>query len=296
MALATPPDERGPVDPVTGVATTAHSWDGIQELNNPLPRWWLWLFIATHVWALGYMVVYPAFPLINDATKGILNWHSRDALRTDLADLRAQRAGMVDRLGRASLQEIRTTPDLLAFAQAQGRAAFGDNCAPCHGQGAAGAKGYPNLNDDDWLWGGTLERIEHTIRHGARSTSDEGHQGAMPAFGRDGVLQRPQVLQVADYVRSLAGLPTEAGTDLAAGAKVYADNCAACHGEQGKGNPELGSPNLTDAIWLYGADRATIVDAIWNGRASVMPAWEGRLDDATIKALTVYVHSLGGGQ
>jgi cytochrome c oxidase cbb3-type subunit 3 len=173
---------------------------------------------------------------------------------------------------------------------------FGDNCAPCHGSGAAGGKGYPNLNDDDWLWGGTLDQIMQTLQYGARNENPDSHQGQMLAFGTSGTLEKDQIVTVANYVRSLSGLSTRPGADLAAGAQIFAENCAVCHGENAKGNQELGAPNLTDKIWLYGSDEATVIETITNGRAGVMPAWGGRLDQATIKAMAVYVHSLGGGQ
>jgi cytochrome c oxidase cbb3-type subunit III len=203
---------------------------------------------------------------------------------------------MVGRLAAASPQEIASDPQMLAFALAQARPAFAENCAPCHGAGGGGAKGYPNLNDDEWIWGGKLDEIAQTIRHGVRSTAESRQGPPMPAFGRDGILKRTDIDAVADYVRSLAGLPTDAKADLTLGKKVYADNCVLCHGEAGKGNRELGAPNLTDPIWLYGSDTASIATAIWNGRGAVMPAWAGRLDDVTIKALAVYVHSFGGGE
>jgi cytochrome c oxidase cbb3-type subunit III len=277
-------------------ATTGHEWDGISELNTPLPRWWLWLFYATIVWAVGYWIVYPAWPLIGTYTSGLFNWHSRQAVLDDLAGLQAQRGPMTQKIAAASLQQIIADPQLLTFARAQGHAAFGENCAPCHGAGGGGARGYPNLNDDDWLWGGKLDDIAQTIRHGIRSDDNEGHQGSMPAFGRDGLLERPDIEAVTDYVRSLSGLPTPANAELAPGKKVFAANCAVCHGEQGKGKRAIGAPDLTDAIWLYGSDRQVIIDGLWNGRGGVMPAWAARLDDTTIKALTVYVYSFGGGE
>ena len=287
---------RTEVDVHSGVSTTGHEWDGIRELNNPLPRWWLWTFYACIVWAVLYWVLFPAWPLVSSYTYGVLGWKSREAIQVDLAQLRGQRAAFADRLVAATLPEIEQNPELLAFARAQGRAAFGDNCAPCHGAGGGGARGYPNLNDDDWVWGGTLDQIYVTIQHGARSADPDAHVGDMPAFGRDGMLQRPEIIAAADYVQHLAGLPAAPGADIAKGQQVFAANCAACHGPEGKGNPELGAPNLTDPIWLYGSDRATIIQTISNGRAGLMPAWQGRLDDGTIKALTVYVHTLGGGQ
>jgi cytochrome c oxidase cbb3-type subunit III len=278
------------------VATTGHEWDGIRELNTPLPRWWLWIFYATIVWSIGYWVAYPAWPLISGFTGGISGWHSRSAVATDLAALQTQRSAMMAQLAAATPQDIEAKPELLDFARALGRRAFADNCAPCHGAGGGGARGYPNLTDDDWLWGGTLKDIQQTITHGVRSGDDEGHQGSMPAFGRDAILKQDEISAVADYVRSLSGLPATPGADLTRGAKIFADNCAVCHGPQGKGNREVGAPNLTDRIWLYAPDKAAIVEGIYNGRGSVMPAWGSKLDPATIKALTVYVHTFGGGE
>lgn len=289
-------DRNKNIDPVTGVATTGHEWDGIRELNMPLPRWWLWVFYATILWSIGYWIVYPAWPLVTSYTNGVFNWNSRQAIIDDLAALKAQRAAMVDRIQSSTLEEILSDQQMLSFARAQGRAAFADNCAPCHGAGGGGAKGYPNLVDDDWLWGGQLEDIAFTIRHGIRSTDDKTRSGTMPAFGRDKILERPDILAAADYVRSLSNLAVAKTADLARGKKVFAENCAACHGETGKGNRELGAPDLTDPIWLFGSDRDAIVEGITNGRGSVMPTWRTRLDDTTIKSLTVYVHSLGGGQ
>jgi cytochrome c oxidase cbb3-type subunit 3 len=287
-------DEHKEIDAVTGTATTGHDWDGIRELNTPLPRWWLWSFYACIVWAVGYWVVYPAWPLLKGSTEGITAWHARSAVVTDLADLKTQRGPLMDKLGSASLAEIVGNPQLLDFARAQGRVAFADNCAPCHGAGGGGTKGYPNLNDDDWLWGGKIADIEQTIRFGARSTSDKGRQGNMPPFA--GVLKPIEVSAVADFARSLSGLPAEKGVDLDLGKKVFADNCAVCHGPEGKGNRELGAPNLTDKIWLYAPDKATIVQGIQAGRGGVMPVWEGRLSEPVVKALSVYVYTFGGGE
>lgn len=289
-------DDHKEIDALTGTATTGHEWDGLRELNTPLPRWWLWLFYITIVWSIGYWIVYPAWPLINNSTQGVFGWHTRTAIVTDLDDLKRQRGPMTERLANATLAEIVSDPQLLDFARAQGRVAFADNCAPCHGAGGGGAKGYPNLNDDEWLWGGKLADIEQTIRHGARAGDDKGRQGTMPAFGRDGILKPSEISASADYVRSLAGLAVEKDADLALGKKVFDANCAVCHGETGKGNRELGAPNLTDKIWLYGADKTTIVQGIQNGRGATMPAWNSRLSDPTIKALTVYVYSFGGGE
>ena len=289
-------DKNRHFDAVTGTATTGHEWDGIQELNTPLPRWWLWVFYATIIWAIGYWIVYPAWPLVASYSHGLFRWQSREAVVSDLTQLTALRAPMTDRLAAASLEEILADPILLDFARAQGRRAFGDNCAPCHGAGGGGAKGYPNLNDDDWLWGGKLADIAQTIRHGIRANDGDTRQSQMPAFGRDGLLKRPDLEAVVDFVRSLSKLAVDPKANLAQGAKVFADNCASCHGDKAQGNRELGAPNLTDAIWLYGSGREAMIDVVSNGRMGLMPAWAGRLDDTTIKALTVYVYTFGGGE
>jgi cytochrome c oxidase cbb3-type subunit 3 len=284
------------IDAVTGTATTGHEWDGIRELNTPLPRWWLWLFYLTIVWGIGYMIAYPAWPLVSSFTGGVLGWHSRTAIISDLNELKAMRAPMTAKLEATPLANIKSDQALADFTYAQGRSSFRENCGPCHGAGGGGARGYPNLNDNDWLWGGSLEQIQQTIEFGVRSGHAKAHESQMPAFGRDGILKSDEVATVANYVRSLANLSTRPGADLAAGKKLYADNCAVCHGPEGKGNRELGAPDLTDGIWLFGSDEATLIDVIANARGGVMPAWTGRLDPMTIKALTFYVHNLGGGE
>jgi cytochrome c oxidase cbb3-type subunit III len=289
-------DEHKDIDQLTGTMTTGHEWDGIHELNTPLPRWWLWTFYACIVWAIGYWVVYPAWPLLTTSTQGITAWHARGAVVRDLDELKVLRGPMMDKLTGTPVVDILKDAQLLDFARAQGRVAFADNCAPCHGAGGGGTKGYPNLNDDDWLWGGKLAEIEQTIRHGARSGDKDDHEGNMPAFGREGMLKANEISAVADFVRSLSALPVEKDAHLALGKKVFADNCVTCHGSEGKGNRELGAPNLTDKIWLYGSDKETIVQGIFNGRGGTMPAWQGRLSEPVIKALTVYVYSFGAGE
>ncbi|MHC2256451.1 cytochrome c oxidase cbb3-type subunit 3 [Bradyrhizobium embrapense] len=288
--------EHNEIDRVSGRSTTGHEWDGIKELNTPLPRWWVLTFYATIIWAIGYWVVYPAWPLVSGYTTGLFHYSTRASVATDLADLEKLRGEKMAVLGNASLADIEKDPGLLALARARGKTVFADNCAPCHGSGGAGAKGYPNLNDDDWLWGGSLDQIMQTIQFGARSGHAKAHEGQMLAFGRDGVLKKDEIVTVANYVRSLSGLSTAPKFDAAAGKKIFAENCTSCHGDNGKGNQELGAPNLTDRIWLYGSDEETLIETITNGRAGVMPAWVGRLDPVTVKALAVYVHSLGGGK
>jgi len=290
-------DAANPGTPTAGPETTGHEWDGIAEYNNPLPRWWLYGLYATIVWAFGYWIAYPAWPLVSGYTGGLLGYSQRATVLHEVAAVRRERdARGQAQLASASVGEIRADPALLRLALATGKAAFGDNCAACHGTSATGRTGYPNLQDDEWLWGGSPEAIERTIRYGARSGHGEAHVGDMPAFGRDGVLTRGEIEAVASYVLSLSGKPGVAGAKLDTGAEIFAGNCAACHGASAKGNPEMGAPNLSDAVWLYGSAPEQVVATVTNGRKGVMPAWEGRLDAATIKALAVYVHSLGGGR
>jgi len=284
------------VDHISGVETTGHEWDGLKELNNPLPKWWLYIFYATIVWAIGYWVVYPSWPLISGYTAGVLGDSQRaNALAAFEAGM-AERAQIGEKLIDASLEEIESTQSLLEFAMANGRAAFGDNCAPCHGTGAVGGVGYPNLQDDNWIWGGSLEDIHLTLQYGIRSGHDETRVGDMPSFGTDGLLDKEQIIQVANFVGSRVGLAPEAGVDLAAGEEVYAENCASCHGDDLKGMREVGAPDLTANNYLYGKSIQAIAAQVTNARNSVMPAWAPRLDPATVKSLAVYVHALGGGE
>jgi cytochrome c oxidase cbb3-type subunit 3 len=284
------------IDEVSGTETTGHEWDGIKELNTPLPRWWLWTFYATIVWAIGYMVLYPAIPLVTGATKGVLGYSSRADVAREIAEAKTGMAGLLDKVGSMSLEDIRKDPDLFQFAVAGGRSAFAVNCVQCHGSGASGGKGYPNLNDDEWLWGGSLDAIHTTLVHGVRFEGDDDTRVSdMPAFGRDGVLDTAQINDVAEHVLALSGREHDQAA-AERGTAIFEENCAACHGAQGEGIADVGAPALNNAIWLYGGDKASLVETVTNARRGVMPAWGRRLDDATLKQLAVYVHSLGGGQ
>lgn len=285
------------VDKVSGIETTGHEWDGLKELNNPLPRWWLWVFIVTIIWSLGYWVAYPAWPTLKDHTAGALNWTSSRQLRASQGEIDARRAKYLARFKGLTLQQINSDPELYEFAVAGGAAAFRDNCAACHGTGAQGGKGYPNLNDDDWLWGGTLDDIYKTIRVGVNSDHPDHRGTQMPAFGRDGLLNPQQVNDVAGYVMTLhLGDKAPATPANARGKEIFATNCSACHGKDGEGNQQVGAPRLADDIWLYGGDFDSIHNTVTNAHLGVMPTWEGRLDDDTVKELAIYVHSLGGGK
>jgi len=289
-------EDKKDIDDVSGVETTGHEWDGIKELNNPLPRWWLWTFYATIVWTIGYTIAYPAWPGITGATAGVLGWSSRGQLAEEMEAARAEQAVYLTRIEQADVNTIATDPELVQFAVAGGSSAFKVYCVQCHGSGAAGGEGYPNLNDDDWIWGGTLDDIQYTLMHGIRHEPDfDTRFNDMPAYGRDQILDRDQISDVSWYVRQISGQEyDEAGAMR--GAETFEIECSACHGIDGEGVPELGGPRLNDAIWLYGGSHAEIVAQISNPQQGVMPAWGDRLGETTVKQLSVYVHQLGGGQ
>ena len=286
------------VDAFTGIETTQHVWDeDIRELNKPLPKWWLFTFYATIIWAVGYVIAYPAIPLVNDYTHGLLGYSQRAQVASDVAAAKASQSKYLTAIGSLPLADIAKDEQLAAFVRAGGAAQFATNCSPCHGRGAQGRVGYPNLGDDDWLWGGTLDAIHQTIVGGIRSGHPNERNNVMPRFGVDQVITPPQINDVAEFVMSLSNRADDKAA-AERGKPIFAEQCVGCHKEDGKGNIELGSPNLTDEIWLYGGDKEAIVESIRSGRANSgrMPSWEARLDPATIKMLTVYVHSLGGGQ
>ena len=289
-------DDRKRIDPATGTETVGHEWDGIEELDTPMPRWWLWTLYATIAWAIAYAIAYPAWPLVSEATAGVLGWSSRGQLEQELAAEQARKAPIVRAITAMPIEQLPNNPQLMQAAIEGGRAAFRVNCVQCHGSGGAGSKGYPNLNDDDWLWGGDLSSIYATIEHGIRNPGhDQTRMSQMPAFGRDELLQPAEIDDLTAFVRAVS---RQQRGDAAArrGATLFATNCAACHGTDAKGNRELGAPNLTDAIWLYGGDEESVRRSINDGRFGVMPRWGEKLGPAKVKMLAVYVHSLGGGE
>ena len=284
------------IDEHSGVETTGHEWDGIKELNNPLPRWWLIILWITVAWSAVYMIFMPAWPGLTGYTKGLRNHSERANVEKAMAELDAQRgANMQKLLSVASIDEIEQDPQLLQFTLSAGKSLFGDNCATCHGAGGQGFVGYPNLVDDAWLWGGELSAIRETIQVGIRSPHEETRLSLMQAFGRDGILSSDEISDLTDYVLNFSGGDADPAAVTRA-APLFAQNCASCHGAAGRGDKEQGAPNLTDSIWLYGDRRADIYETIFHGRSGVMPAWTGRLSEEQITALAVYVHALGGGQ
>lgn len=274
-------------------STTGHEWDGISEYNIPAPRWWLIVWIVCIIWAFGYWIFYPTWPTPGGNSKGTLNWSGRSQLAASQEEIDSKQAVYLNKISKMSLQQIQKDPQLLEFALNGGRAAFKENCAACHGSGAQGSKGFPNLNDDDWLWGGKIDDIYQTLNYGIRSGHEKTRSNQMPAFGMDKVLKTEEINEVVQYVMSLSDSSIK---DVAKGKEIFQQNCVACHGANGKGNRSLGAPNLTDKIWLYGEKKEDIYFTIYYARNGVMPYWTERLSDNTIKQLTLYVHSLGGGE
>jgi len=283
-------------DSLTGTDTTGHEWDGLKELNTPLPKWWLWTFYACIAFSAVWVVLYPAFPIWG--ARGTLGWIAREAVQEDVTAAQQRMAPMMNRIRTATPAQILADDELRRFAVAGGRGLFANNCAGCHGAGGQGAQGgFPTLADDEWIWGGSLEAIQQTITHGIRSgESDDQRQSQMPAFGASGVLTAAQIGDTAEFVLSLSNRATDQAA-VGRGRTLYEENCASCHGDRGQGNRDVGAPSLADQVWLYGADRASIVRSITLARVGgVMPSWQGRLDPAAINMLTVYVHQLGGGE
>lgn len=284
------PQKPGPEE----VGTTGHTWDGIEELNNPLPRWWLWTLYGTIVWAIGYTIAFPAWPMISAATGGLLGYSTRGEVAENIAAVDAQNAEVSAVLASADLATLSREDPAYHYGVSGGAAVFRAHCSQCHGSGAAGAVGYPNLLDDDWLWGGSLEAIEYTVRHGIRNEQDpDAHYSEMPAY-KD-IFSNEETAATVEYVLALSGQDHDAAL-AASAADLFADNCAACHGDAGMGDSDLGAPNLTDAIWLYGGDREALTETVRYARFGVMPAMGQRLDEAEVKAVTLYLHQLGGGE
>jgi len=298
------------------VQTTGHAWDGdLQEFNNPLPRWWLWSFYGTVVFAIIYWFIYPSWPIGKSWLPGLAtvtytvngqdrksHWNTRAELLHDLqsSDAAVRQRAFMTKVAKASFADIRNDPEMLAFARSTGNGLFGDNCAACHGRGGQGVVGlYPNLADDDWLWGGTMEKLQETLI--------QGRQGFMPAFKE--TFNQEQLDEVAEYVLTLSGEApksdaSERGRQIFQG---QGGGCYYCHGMDGKGLQSQGSANLTDKIWTIAnvpgqktlEDKKSVVkNLIWDGvqNVRIMPAWKDRLSPTDIKLLAVYVHQLGGGQ
>ena len=272
-------------------STTGHSWDEISEYNIPTPRWWLIVWFICIIWAFIYWFFYPTWPTLSGNSKGSLQWSKFSQLQDAQQKVDAKKQKYLQQIQSSSFAEIKQNQQLMQFVLTAGKSAFYENCSACHGKGHQGGYGYPNLNDDDWLWGGKVEDIYQTLIYGIRSGHEKARANQMSSFGLDGVLKSSEIKEVASFVRSLSGLEKTNEN----GAKIFANNCVACHGSEGKGNQQLGAPNLTDKIWLYSSEPSEVYKTIYYSRAGVMPFWQGRLDDNTIKILALYIHSLGGG-
>jgi cytochrome c oxidase cbb3-type subunit 3 len=279
--------------------TTGHSWDGIEEFDNPLPRWWLWIFYATIIWAVIYMIMYPAWPLLNQATAGVLGYSSRADVQADIDAHQAANQVWFDQLMATDLDSISDNAELQSFAINAGAAVFRAQCSQCHGEGADGVRvgsGYPNLNDDEWMWGGTMDDIVTTVTYGIRNEDfPDARWSEMPAFGRDELLTAEEIDNVVQYVLSISGQEHDAAM-AEAGFEVYDYNCSSCHGMEGEGDIFQGAPALNNAIWLYGGTAEAIHETVQNARFGIMPGFANRLSDAEIRAVAAWVHSRGGGQ
>lgn len=283
------------LDKTDEMPTTGHEWDGIREYDTPMPRWWIWTFYGTVVWSIGIVIAYPAIPLINSATPGLLGYSTRGEVAQEIAAAAEANAPLYASIMETPLTEIAQDDELASFVASSGPLAFSTYCAQCHGSGAQGGPGYPNLLDDAWLWGGDIEAIHQTIAHGIRDETDpETRFSQMPGFGENW-LEASEIEQVVEYVRQISGQEHDAEM-AAAGAETFTAECTACHGENAQGDAALGAPNLTDAVWLFGGDRETLIRTITDGRAGMMPAWVERLQPAQIRLIAAYVHQLGGGQ
>lgn len=278
--------------------TTGHSWDGIEEFDNPLPRWWLWIFYACIIWAGIYMIFYPAWPLINGATTGVLGYSSRGDVEAEITAADQANQVWYDRLTSTDLAAVADDAELQRFAVNAGAAVFRAQCSQCHGAGAAGVvgAGFPNLLDDEWMWGGTLDDIVQTVTYGIRNDEfPDARWSQMPSFGRDELLTAEEIDQVVNHVLNISGQAHDA-TLAAAGAEVFDLNCSSCHGVDGEGDIFSGAPALNNAIWLYGGTEADIRATVNNAHFGIMPGFANRQNEAQIRAVAIYVHQLGGGQ
>jgi len=275
----------------SGYLTTGHEWNGIKELNTPVPRLVYLTLAVTALFAVGYWILMPAFPLGSTFTKGLLGADDRTAVTAAVKQAQTDRARWTDLIAAKSYDDIQGDPRLMAQVRATGAVLFGDNCAACHQRDARGGNGFPNLTTQSWLWGGTPEAIAETIRVGVNAAHPNTRVSQMPAFGRDGVLKRDEMENVVAYVMSLSA--PQAGKvsadRIAAGKAVFTANCAACHGPEGRGNLELGAPNLTDSHWIYGSDATALYAGVWGGLQNQMPSWEGRLSALDRKILVLYI-------
>ncbi|OHV21644.1 cytochrome-c oxidase, cbb3-type subunit III [Rhizobium sp. RMa-01] len=283
------------IDQITGRRTTGHIWNGIKELDTPIPRGVLLFLIVTHLFALLWWILLPAWPLGTTYTKGLIGGSQKQTVERKIVEAAASRAPWTAKIEKASFDEIRADAQLMSKVNASGHQLFGDNCAACHGRDGKGGQNYPDLTDNDWLWGGEPDRIVETLTVGVNSRHSNSRVSQMPAFGADEMLDRKQVTDVAAYVYSLSNSASseERVGDIEAGRELFKTTCASCHGDNAKGKIDLGAPNLTDASWVYGGTLSRIVETVHGGRQGHMPTWDERLTPAEIKILALYVSGMG---
>jgi cytochrome c oxidase cbb3-type subunit 3 len=282
-------------DPVTGRLTTGHEWNGIKELYTPVPRVVIFFLIVMTLFAVGYWILMPAWPLGRTYTKGLLGVDQKTTVERQVEEASAARSAWTQQIDTLDFAAIKADPVLMQYVRDAGSTLFGDNCAACHGTRGTGGKGFPDLTAGAWLWGGEPETVAETLRVGINSTHDEARVSQMLAFGRDGTLNLAQIDDVLAYVQSLGGSSdvTAASPEaVVRGKEVFVQNCVTCHGDDAKGKRDMGAPDLTDASWIYGGDRQSIHTTIYAGHQGQMPSWEQRLSTTQRKILTLYVLSL----
>ncbi|MGE3874672.1 MAG: cytochrome-c oxidase, cbb3-type subunit III [Parvibaculaceae bacterium] len=284
----------GKRDPITGRLTTGHEWNGIEELDTPVPRVVLFFLAVTALFAVGYWIAMPAWPLGTTYTKGVLGIDQRDIVTKQVEAAELARGAWMDKIGAADFATLKADPAVMQHVREAGRRLFADNCAVCHGVNATGGPGFPDLTAKSWLWGGAPEALAQTIAVGINSTNDDTRASQMLGFGATGTLNPKQVAQVVAYVRSLsAAAEADDAETLKAGQEIFMANCVSCHGEDAKGSQDVGAPNLTDGTWIYGGDLDSVYHTVFAGRQGHMPHWNTRLSPSEIKLLALYVDTLG---
>lgn len=277
-------------DPYTGHMMTGHEWNGIKELNAPVPRIVNISYVLAIACAVLLWILLPSFPIGSTFTPGILDIKQHTDVDEALLDAQKERAAWEKRIKQESFQEIAADPKLMLIIRQAGKALFGTNCAACHGLDGTGGPGYPNLTDKAWLWGGEPDQVMETLSVGINSANPDTRSSQMPAFGRDEMLPEDNIKELAGYVHDLS--TSNAASAPESVKALFSDNCSACHGEDAKGSIEMGAPDLTDAEWIYGGDVAAVHTTIWSGRQGVMPSWVERLSEVDRKILTLYVLDL----
>lgn len=289
-------DKNKDIDTTTGIETTGLEWDGLKELNNPLPKWWVIIFLICCIWAIFYWIIFPSWPIYfsegeRGGTRGVIGWTQYNKLDEEISKIKELKKDYLEVFRENSYEEIFKNEKIYAFSIAGGKSAFKNYCSTCHGIGGEGRIGYPNLNDDDWIWGGSIEKIEQTIKFGIRADHENTRYSEMPSF--IDIFTEKQIEELATYIVKLnKNENIESSTD-----ELFKESCGTCHLENGRGNQEIGGPNLVDSIWLYSnGEIFEIMNQLKNPKHGNMPAWVERLNEDTIRQISIYVYSLGGGE